>query len=252
MKRGAFTLIELLVVIAIIAILAAILFPVFARAREKAQQTACISNLKQIATALKMYSSDWSPRLWNFNDTVYGGHRTTPTSVGGPWLMPYLQSKQVWLCPSGLPADHKVARHASDYTFNIGYTAWSYNCSIFNCAEDMVLRPSEWIVWGDGRPFDYSQCRVWQFGSPRGVRLPGPDAGLTADPPFWPYAVYGSAKIPINCWIARHNGFANFSFVDGHVKSLTLLEASKGMTTTVRSVLGAPGVSAFYYLDNVR
>ena len=60
MKRMGFTLIELLVVIAIIAILAAILFPVFARVREQAQQTQCLSNLKQIAMAEKMYAADYA------------------------------------------------------------------------------------------------------------------------------------------------------------------------------------------------
>jgi prepilin-type N-terminal cleavage/methylation domain-containing protein len=58
-QRGGFTLIELLVVIAIIAILAAILFPVFAQAREKARQTTCVSNLKQIGTAFMMYVQDY-------------------------------------------------------------------------------------------------------------------------------------------------------------------------------------------------
>ena len=63
MKRNGFTLIELLVVIAIIAILAAILFPVFAQAREKARQTACLSNMRQLAMAVHMYAADHKDRL---------------------------------------------------------------------------------------------------------------------------------------------------------------------------------------------
>ena len=65
-KRRGFTLIELLVVIAIIAILAAILFPVFAQAREKARQTACLSNLKQVGTGLQMYSQDYDEAYSGF------------------------------------------------------------------------------------------------------------------------------------------------------------------------------------------
>ena len=90
MRRG-FTLIELLVVIAIIAILAAILFPVFARAREKARQTSCLSNVKQITLSALMYAQD-------YDETLPFGH-----SYGFWWyqvLQPYANNEQIFYCPS--------------------------------------------------------------------------------------------------------------------------------------------------------
>ncbi len=76
-RRGAFTLIELLVVIAIIAILAAILFPVFAKAREKARQSSCSSNLKQLGTSLRMYAQDYDELLPR-NDNYASAPATPP------------------------------------------------------------------------------------------------------------------------------------------------------------------------------
>jgi prepilin-type N-terminal cleavage/methylation domain-containing protein len=110
LRRG-FTLIELLVVIAIIAILAAILFPVFAQAREKARQTACTSNLKQIGTAFYLYSQDYDECLPDRRDlkaSLPGGYMpwaNWPTSdPRGGWavvvLDPYLKNGGVWSCPS--------------------------------------------------------------------------------------------------------------------------------------------------------
>ena len=123
-KRTGFTLIELLVVIAIIAILAAILFPVFARARAKAQQTSCLSNVKQITLGFMMYVSDWGQKLPAHLDchagygpgplgvTVAPGFLADPfiTYIGNdtrawPWkIMPYVNNRQIFVCPA-LPKD---------------------------------------------------------------------------------------------------------------------------------------------------
>src|SRR5271165_6318670 len=90
-----FTLIELLVVIAIIAILAAILFPVFAQARAKARQTVCLSNMRQMGLATMMYAQDYDERL--------PLAATTTASSYLNWhnlLIPYTQNEQIWVCPS--------------------------------------------------------------------------------------------------------------------------------------------------------
>src|SRR5205807_7375581 len=99
-SRG-FTLIELLVVIAIIAILAAILFPVFAQARDKARSAACLSNAKQQALAIHMYAQDYDE---TFPMAYYGEWSTAPQPKGHfPWLkvlMPYVKNKGVYTCPA--------------------------------------------------------------------------------------------------------------------------------------------------------
>src|SRR5437870_12943837 len=102
LRRGrGFTLIELLVVIAIIAILAAILFPVFAQARDKARSAACLSNLKQIGQALMMYAQDWDEKsTWFWNS---GAADAAKDQLAGYWyqlLLPYTKSVQVFICPS--------------------------------------------------------------------------------------------------------------------------------------------------------
>ncbi|MFQ6098795.1 MAG: DUF1559 domain-containing protein [Armatimonadota bacterium] len=91
--RSGFTLIELLVVIAIIAILAAILFPVFARAREKARQASCTSNLKQIGLAILMYAQDYDERLVD-----HCGQRTANCWAVSAY--PYVKNADVWACPT--------------------------------------------------------------------------------------------------------------------------------------------------------
>ncbi len=107
-SRRGFTLIELLVVIAIIAILAAILFPVFAQARDSARQTTCLNNCKQLGTALQMYAQDYDEAMpsWPFKAGV-GGLFSDPRfrdwsySTWVVALMPYVKNKGVFGCPNG-------------------------------------------------------------------------------------------------------------------------------------------------------
>ena len=133
-RSRAFTLIELLVVIAIIAILAAILFPVFAQAREKARQTACLSNMKQIGIGLIMYANDYDSQ---YPPSQLG---TGSQIVSWPQMMqPYIKNEQVFVCPStassGFSPDPKLI---------FGGTARTY------CAQTKTAVSFGVLTGGDG------------------------------------------------------------------------------------------------------
>ena len=119
---AGFTLIELLVVIAIIAILAAILFPVFAQAREKARQTACLSNLKQIGLAFRMYTQDYDETYPLVNVSYWA-----PQPYMLPALDTYIKNQEVWYCPNYFTrlggyhdVQHAYAAHQP------GYNIWAF------------------------------------------------------------------------------------------------------------------------------
>ena len=104
-NRRGFTLIELLVVIAIIAILAAILFPVFIRVKQQANSAVCKSNLRQIGLANQMYMDDYDDRFAtaaDHNDRFVGYAQPNPTPTPFPWqlLDPYTKNHNLWRCPS--------------------------------------------------------------------------------------------------------------------------------------------------------
>ena len=191
MRRSGFTLIELLVVIAIIAILAAILFPVFARAREKARQTSCLSNEKQIMLGWIMYAQDYdemSCQVW------YGDPWGTATVYKyGDVLNPYIKNDQVWVCPS---------RAGQTIGSGNAMRAWGYgiNCAFMNCRPmAQIPRPAEKIVIMDSVRSD------WRAQPVRGD-----------------YSAHCNLAIPTD-EIANenaygHNGGLNYGFADGHAK----------------------------------
>jgi prepilin-type N-terminal cleavage/methylation domain-containing protein/prepilin-type processing-associated H-X9-DG protein len=180
MRRG-FTLIELLVVIAIIAILAAILFPVFARAREKARQSSCLSNVKQITLGLEMYNTDYD----GYWPCYHHSYMTWPELV-----MPYVKNEQIFVCPShGATGTAPLSYAANDSTSkSFGQGPWVYGTYVQNRV--YVEAPAETgliLEW-------QTSWDVYQDGVRHSQRWPGH-----------------------NMYIG-HNGGSNVGFADGHAK----------------------------------
>ena len=208
MGRKGFTLIELLVVIAIIAILAAILFPVFARARAKAMQASCLSNVKQLALAMNMYVTDYSDRYpWIASDYT-----------GGKLLMePYIKNRQIWICPSALPWETTYGTYPQSwfmYTWNLWYPDYTHGWQ--GASASRISDPAGVILIGDGSGF------IWGGLNSNLTTQALADIGLTADPPYWPVCQYDFIGPHGMGFEARHNGLANFAFLDGHAKAMDL------------------------------
>ncbi len=204
--RRAFTLIELLVVIAIIAILAAILFPVFAKAREKARQSSCSSNLKQLGLAYIQYRSDYDER-------TTGAWQYANNNDGWVWednLDPYTKNDQLGDCPS---TSRRLARNT---VRNIGGTGWlNFNRGTM----DYACNSNYWggTAGGAGGPAS---------NHPMG-RADGDvkDIAGTIILLDWPgnfeaasqYDVHGNL-LTGNTDLERHNDGFNCAYYDGHVK----------------------------------
>jgi prepilin-type N-terminal cleavage/methylation domain-containing protein/prepilin-type processing-associated H-X9-DG protein len=208
--RTAFTLIELLVVVAIISILAAILFPVFARARENARRASCQSNLKQISLGLLQYTQDHDERFpMSHSGTASGAEARMPTAWANV-IQPYLKSDQIFQCPSeryrgpGTIVTTDAYRGFSDYAAN--YYVMPGATATFNTVKLSQLQyPATTVIVTDGRdPNNYAYSYVywisWVTGN--GQALCSTVPGSAADPTI------------------RHLEGSNWAFADGHVKWL--------------------------------
>ncbi len=196
--RRAFTLIELLVVIAIIAILAAILFPVFARAREKARQASCQSNLRQFGTSLRMYSQDYDER-WLIGSNAASAPTTPPDTNRNFWrfpLQPYVKNWQIFVCPSRAPGD---LSSASDQ----GLQAYGYNRNLDGRSDGDIAHAAETCAMGDDYHWDLNS------GNQGWTHAYANVCGAQCNP---------TRRILDN---ARHNGGSNATFCDGHAKWLS-------------------------------
>ena len=153
MRKG-FTLIELLVVIAIIAILAAILFPVFARARENARKSSCQSNLKQIGLGVLQYSQDYDEKYCPNNWQATGAVPTPQSLTAWNMILPYVKNTGVFKCPSVASPSANGINSLSDncYGFNSAVAGLSH-------ADTRISQPAATIMCGDGTSVWWDTCQ---------------------------------------------------------------------------------------------
>jgi prepilin-type N-terminal cleavage/methylation domain-containing protein/prepilin-type processing-associated H-X9-DG protein len=210
---SGFTLIELLVVIAIIAILAAILFPVFAQAKAAAQKTSCLSNAKQIGTAFVLYAGDYDDYIVTSTAGPVGSNMlyawgwstnfsTNPVTVDGHGglIQPYLKNVDIQDCPiaKSIPA---TANNPIPFAYgvNVGYLTPSSGPHSMTEGD----APAETILLGDA------------------AQVPSPGRGGTPALARYPTLIPPSGSLSGTgpTTHGRHGGFANITWLDGHAKS---------------------------------
>jgi prepilin-type N-terminal cleavage/methylation domain-containing protein/prepilin-type processing-associated H-X9-DG protein len=214
--RAAFTLIELLVVIAIIAILAAILFPVFAQARDKARQTACLSNAKHIGTAVMMYVQD--------SDEMFPSVHFSKYLV---LIQPYAKNEELWKCPNE-SGRYRMEAAAQVYNPSVARDidiSWGANGAVFGGWNDTATKPLSRLQ----EPAETVMLAETL------VRNPAPTTGNVSESAFdacqdvrhvwwhrqyngnvggtFPYGAAGGGRLA-----ARHARGNNFLWGDGHAK----------------------------------
>jgi len=247
-RRRGFTLIELLVVIAIIAILAAILFPVFAKAREKARQSSCSSNLKQIALGFRQYIQDYDEKGPLADDWNQNPGTNWPSGIA-----PYLKNTQIFQCPSdnGWPSWVETGNGAiCSYAVNCYYRNDDYfwtgsptdgfpphgavamghypgwlrapasDASISQPAATILLAEksnSDLQKSGAAGGWHYNVtgnwCQNFIMGPGQGGGWGAQNAPDGARTGAWPNGPEGGVSAP-------HSETGNFAFMDGHVKAM--------------------------------
>jgi prepilin-type N-terminal cleavage/methylation domain-containing protein len=215
-QRRGFTLIELLVVIAIIAILAAILFPVFAQARESARQAICFANMKQIGTATMMYVQDYDetyPDQRGPKGTLVDGVVPAALQPNKPpqqnffdELNPYIKGDRIWLCPSAVHNPDPKEQSIMSYHYN-GYFCGTPMATVRNPSNTLLFKES----------YRYHWARAW-------LR------------PLDGYAGKKGDLVASHCYYSgnSHRNGSIVDFADGHVKYFR--EGEGGPNTPANSI----------------
>jgi len=229
--RKGFTLIELLVVIAIIAILAAILFPVFAQAKAAAQKSVCLSNLRQIGTAMEMYEDDYDSLLPDRRDlksSLPGGYKPftswPPSDPRSGWalilLEPYTKNDAIWVCPStkGLFSNtQQVVQQTTPSATEHITTYWMWR---FDRPDVPTPLDDFW-----GKSEDQAVADLQASGNPTvGVVTGTPDVEMVVDPYFPATIPTVSSDLKSR---STHFGGRNRLFLDDHVKYLKDIRTNK-------------------------
>ena len=223
-SRHAFTLIELLVVVAIIAILAAILFPVFAQARTKARQTSSLSNLRQLGLGVAMYMQDCEgyPLASSPSSQV-------PRTRWADHIYPYVKNDTVFLAPG---ADEETYKKPFAHNAKSLYGGYGYNYQYlgnsrfpFAAIDADITSPSETVAITDtqGCSFDAGVRNAGNYTidppvpSARGSRPGAPGAGFYGAPASTECSgIHGCRALPDE----RHQGMVTVGFADGHTKAM--------------------------------
>ena len=229
-SRRGFTLIELLVVIAIIAILAAILFPVFAQAREKARQASCASNLKQIGLGLLQYTQDYDEAI---TQSFYGSPGDSDAGGNYKWMdavYPYVKNEQVFTCPSDGASNARYVYHRnlSAGQTSINYGSYGLN-GAYGASGDSQTPPRS-----SGSPTNRYLVSLAQVEAPAATvwvtdnnNAPSPANPGGSQGFFWLSAsshpvITSTRPRQLQNIVERHTEMTNVLFCDGHVKALKL------------------------------
>ena len=238
-KPSAFTLIELLVVIAIIAILASILFPVFARARESARRASCMSNMKNLALAVLMYTQDNDGKLVAYSGWVSDASPNTANWNRFEPIQPYIKNHQIQFCPSAPRYYYmdSTSTYNSVYYGQYGFSSDSTNKKIY-CAVVHVYDPGPGINHTtttaiDSLPNAAQTCMIGETAAGEtSTNYTNLGYGISAFGATSNDATYGYR---VN---DRHLEGGNYAYMDGHAKWL-----KKETVDNVYAVQGTTGAT---------